>query len=32
MINKALFVRGQSRSTSEDHRGSVSAYAGLRGL
>ena len=31
MINKALFVRGQSRSSSEDHR-SASAYAGLQGL
>jgi two-component system, cell cycle response regulator len=32
MINRALFVRGRSRSTSEDHRRSVSAYTGLRGL
>ena len=31
MINKSLFVRGRSRSTSVDPR-SVSAYAGLRGL
>jgi putative nucleotidyltransferase with HDIG domain len=31
MINKALFVRGRSRSASGDHQ-SVSAYAGLRGL
>ena len=31
MINRALFVRGRSRSTSGDHR-SASAYAGLRGL
>jgi putative nucleotidyltransferase with HDIG domain len=31
MINKALFVRGLSRSTSEDHR-SVSGYASLRAL
>jgi putative nucleotidyltransferase with HDIG domain len=31
MINKALFVRGRSRSSSEDHR-SASAYAGLQGL
>ena len=32
MINRSLFVRGRSRSTSEDHRRSVSAYTGLRGL